>query len=341
VLVLALIALLAAAPDAVTRIPGTKVSLGMTEVQLLALGEFPGVNAADAGAMTPRQGEASFFGVPCRATLYFRDGHLARAHFEAKEVAPHALDYVESQLRRSKLLRECMRFQPGDHACDWIGAVKIHLEIHQDQLDARVEWPLRPWEADADLAATASPTAAPPAVAPPAVAPPAVTPPAVTPPAVTPPAVTPPAVTAPRPSPTPPSPTVAPPTPPAPTRAPDLAAPPAVVPERAAVPVATLPETLRLSLPERNPPSDWPRMTLVPKLVYPEAARHESVQGVVWVLALVDTDGVVRSAQVDRGIRELNDAALAWVSQARFAPCVRDQRPCRFWIRVASRFTLY
>lgn len=304
-LVLALVAwLAAAAPDAVTRIPGTRFSLGMTEVQLLDLGEFPGVNAPDAAAMTPRQGDVIFFGVPCRATLYFRDGRLARAHFEAKGVAPHALDYVESQLRRSKLLRECMRFEPGDHVCDWIGAVKIHLEIQRDRLDVRVEPTQRPWEADLAVAA-------------------------------------PPTVATPPPSAAPPSPKGAPSTPAISTRAPAVATSPAVVPEQAAEPVATLPETLRLSLPERNPPSDWPRMTLVPKLAYPEAARRESVQGIVWVLALVDTDGVVRSAEIDRGIRELNDAALAWVSKARFAPCVRNQRPCRFWIRVAGRFTLY
>ncbi len=82
-------------------------------------------------------------------------------------------------------------------------------------------------------------------------------------------------------------------------------------------------------------------MTFAPELVYPDAARRESVQGIVWVLALVDTDGTVRSASVDRGIRELNNAAVGWVSKTRFAPCVRDGRPCRFWIRVAVRFTLY
>jgi TonB family protein len=100
-----------------------------------------------------------------------------------------------------------------------------------------------------------------------------------------------------------------------------------------------LPETLRLSLPERNPPSIWPRMITLPALDYPEAARAKGVQGVVWVLALVDTAGEVRSTRVDRGIPGLNESALAWVTEGRFAPCLRDGATSNFWIRVAVRFT--
>lgn len=316
-LVLALVAWLAAsAPDAVTRIPGTQFRLGMTESQLQDLGAFPEVKASDAAGTTPRQGDAKFFGVPCRATLYFRDGRLARARFEAKEVAPHALEYIEGQLRRSKMWRECIRFEPGDHVCDWLGEVKIHLEIQKDRLDARVEPPPRPWEAEADSARAAAATAAAgrDTVRTPARVAGGMRPDSARAAAATPSSRAP---------------------------APAAPAPGAAVPERPAEIVATLPETLRLSLPERNSPSDWPRMTFAPELVYPDAARRESVQGIVWVLALVDTDGTVRSASVDRGIRELNNAAVGWVSKTRFAPCVRDGRPCRFWIRVAVRFTLY
>jgi TonB family protein len=338
-LILALVAWLAAsAPEAITPIPGTRFRLGMTETQLQGLGEFTLVKTADAAGATSRRGEAKFFGVPCKATLYFRGGRLARAHFGATGVAPHAQDYVENQLRRSKLWRECLRFEPGNHVCDWLGTVKIHLEIQNDRLDARVEPPPRPWEAEADSAIAAAPTAAGSPGSPPGAN--AMTPAESTASTAPAPATSSPAASAAARA-TPPSPTPEPGATATVMPAPTAMVPSTAVPERSPETVATLAETLRLSLPERNPPSVWPRMTSIPKLVYPDAARRQSVQGIVWVLALVDADGVVRSAGIDRGIPELNDAALAWVSKARFAPCVRDQRPCRFWVRVAARFTLY
>ncbi len=315
-LALALIVWLAAsALEAPTRIPGTPFSLGMTETQLHDPEAFVPVHVPDAAGTTPRQGEAKFFGVVCQTTLFFRDGRLARAHFETKAISPKAVDYIEDQLRREKLFRECERLDPGHHVCDWLGDVKIHLETWTDRLDARVELPPRPWETEADSAQVETPAAAPTTTAPgnSAVAPPA---------------------------PTTSAPAAAHETP-APTAPPAATTPPAVATEHAARPVPTLPETLRLSLPERNSPTEWPRIISGPKLDYPEAARKESVQGIVWVLALVDTDGTVRSATVDRGIRELNDAAIAWASKSRFAPCIRESLPCRFWVRVAARFTLY
>jgi TonB family protein len=320
-LALALIVWLAAsAPEASTRIPGTRFSLGMSETQLQDVGSFTVVTVPDAAGALARQGEAKFFGVSCQTTLYFRDGLLARAHFEAKAVSPHSVDYVEDQLRREKMFRECAHLEPLDHVCDWLGDVKIHLETRNNGLDARVEMPPRPWETEADSARVAPETATPVKAAPAPTTP------------------TGPAATAAHETPAPSTPAIATPAPqvhaPAPSSSPN---PPAA----AAAPVPTLPETLRISLPERNAAGEWPRMTTVPKLDYPEAARKESVQGIVWVMALVDTDGTVRSASIDRGIRELNDAAIAWATKARFAPCVQDGRGCRFWIRVAARFTLY
>ncbi|HKQ59255.1 MAG TPA: energy transducer TonB, partial [Candidatus Eisenbacteria bacterium] len=103
----------------------------------------------------------------------------------------------------------------------------------------------------------------------------------------------------------------------------------------------TLPDTLRISLTSRNAPTDWPRIVASPPLDYPEAAKRESVQGIVWVLAFVDVDGRVRSASIDRGIPELDEAALAWVKGSKFAPCERRGAPCRFHVRVAVRYTLF
>ena len=115
-LVLALVAWLAAPAPEVTRIPGTKLRLGMTELQLAGMGAYPTVSVPDAAGATSRQGPVKFFGVACQGTLYFRNGFLSRAHFEAAGVSPNTQDYVEDQLRRAKLLRECTRFAPsGDY----------------------------------------------------------------------------------------------------------------------------------------------------------------------------------------------------------------------------------
>jgi len=123
------------------------------------------------------------------------------------------------------------------------------------------------------------------------------------------------------------------------------ARPPAATPARApattARAVATLPETLTISLVSRNSPDVWPRIVSSPPLHYPEAARQESLQGVVWVLALVDPSGQVLDAWVERGLTELDVAALTWISRCRFAPCERDGAPCRFHVRVAVLFKLH
>jgi protein TonB len=105
--------------------------------------------------------------------------------------------------------------------------------------------------------------------------------------------------------------------------------------------VATLPETLTISLVSNNAPRVWPRIVSSPPLEVPQVARREGVQGVVWVFAVVEPDGQVSDAWIDRGILELDPTALAWVSRCRFAPCERNGQPCRFTVRVAVRFTLH
>ena len=74
---------------------------------------------------------------------------------------------------------------------------------------------------------------------------------------------------------------------------------------------------------------------------YPAAAREAGVQGVVRVLALVDTTGAVVEAHIVRSIAELDAAALAQVRGIRFEPVVRDGVPHRFWVRVPVRYTVH
>jgi TonB family protein len=312
-LVLALVGLLAApAPEALPRVPGMRFRLGMEESAVLALGSFAEIKAPDAGTLTARQGAARFFGVPGEATFYLGDGRLARVRFKATGVSRSSQDYVDGQLRRLLLHRQCERDDLAARMCDWTGpAVRVHTEMQKDGLVVRVDpWPPPP-EPVADSLAAARGTRAPARGAP------------ATPPA-----------------PAPSSPTTAGGAAPA-TQGRAPAAPAAPAPALTPRAVVTLPETLTISLVSRNSPDVWPRIVSSPPLHYPEDARAESIQGIVWVVAQVDPTGQVVDAWIDRGIPELDTAALAWISRARFAPCERNGAPCRFTVRVAVLFTLH
>jgi TonB family protein len=336
---LLLAVILAASADGTARVPGTRLKLGMTEKQVQAQGTFVESPAADAKGMAARKGELRFFGVLCQATLLFRNGRLTRTHFVADGISPQAIAYVEDQLVRHRMWKECSRYDAEQHSCVWHGELRLHLETRPARLEARVEPAGEvPWESEpvaatkepetkkeaADAAASAK--AAPDSAARPATtAGPRTEAPAKTESATKNDAPAGSATAAAAASGT------------TPVAAPGSIAGAAPSPTS----IAVLPDTFTISLVTRNSPSDWPRIVSSPPLEYPDAARRESVQGIVWVLAQVSPDGSVQSARVQRGIRELNDAAVAWIQQSRFAPCVRDNAPCRFWVRVAVRFTLF
>jgi TonB family protein len=302
---LLLAATLAATADGAARVPGTRLRLGMTEKQVQAQGAFVESPSTEAKGMTARKGELRFFGVLCQATLLFRGGRLARASFTADGVSPQAIAYVEDQLVRQRMWKECTRYDATGHSCVWHGELRIHLETKPARLEARVEPAADlPWESETAPAAEARPGAPEPGARP---APDSTARPVAAPAAA--------------------------------TEAPTGAAATGAAPPQAAV--AMLPDTFTISLVTKNSPADWPRIVSSPPLEYPDAARRESVQGIVWVQALVAPDGSVEAASVQRGIRELNDAAVTWIRRAKFAPCARDGGPCRFWVRVAVRFTLF
>jgi TonB family protein len=72
----------------------------------------------------------------------------------------------------------------------------------------------------------------------------------------------------------------------------------------------------------------------------PEAARRDGVFGRVVVRVLVDVDGRVADAQIERGITSLNAAALDCARRFRFAPYVVNGRPTRVWHPIALAFLL-
>jgi len=337
-LVLALLATLAAPPGPTTtpgpaspalaslpRVPGTRLRLGMTESQLLSVGSFVAVSSPQAGSLE-RKGPARFFGVPGEATCTLRDGLLAEVRFEAAGVGPHSLDYVDGQLRMWQLERRCQPDEAGDRKCDWTSPmVRIHTEVKKDHLSARaMRWPPPAARAPDSLHAGERAGAAPDSLhaAAKATSAPAVRPSAAAPAGGGTSSAGAGAAAA-----------------GAAASLGVIAAPRDSAPQPAA-PVATLPETLAITLANRNQ-QQWPRILSSPQLHYPEKARKESLQGVVWVLALVDPSGKVLEASIDRSVRDLDEAALAWVQGSQFAPCEKNGAPCRFRVRVAVLFTLY
>ena len=73
---------------------------------------------------------------------------------------------------------------------------------------------------------------------------------------------------------------------------------------------------------------------------YPEEALRERVTGIVIIEAVIDTNGVVRSAKVLRSIPLLDAAAVEAVKAWRFAPAVREGVAVPVVMTVTVNFTL-
>ncbi len=119
--------------------------------------------------------------------------------------------------------------------------------------------------------------------------------------------------------------------------------PPPVVAAAVRDTVPVLPETLmvgRTPATAGYPEPEWFDAASLAHPTYPEAARRAGVQGVVRVLALVDTTGLVIDARIRRSIPELDSAALDVVRRARFMPYVAEGRSWRVWVEIPVRFTV-
>jgi TonB family protein len=121
-------------PDTALRVPGTRLRFGYSAEQVLAKGPFSIVTIPPALGYTHRRGPLRWFGVETEATLYFFTGRLARVRVAAKDVPPHAVDYLVDELRRSRFHARWERDEPGLKLCDWDGAVHVRLEVRQGAL---------------------------------------------------------------------------------------------------------------------------------------------------------------------------------------------------------------
>ena len=305
-LALAILGLLAVASpaDTAVRVPGTTLRFGLDDAAISARG----FTAAGPGTRT---GHCRFFGLTSAATLTFEDGRLARAEFAVSDASTYELAYVHDQLTAMGYRKSCEQPTPKTAVCDWTARTHIRLEVSGASLKASVV-PDTGFSAARRVIAQLKRTTAPARTTALDTARNAV-------PATGTPPTTPAGVLA-------------------------LASLPrdtvrAAAPAAGAVPV--LPETLAVNLPGRA--SRYAQATLLsePRCGYPEAARAAGIQGRVWVLAFVDTDGRVIRTQLMSGIPVLNAAALACAGDWSFKPVAWQGAPCRYWVLVPVTFTVH
>ena len=74
--------------------------------------------------------------------------------------------------------------------------------------------------------------------------------------------------------------------------------------------------------------------------IYPEEALQKRVSGLVILEALIDTDGVVRSAKVLRSIPLLDAAAIEAVKGWRYLPSTRGGMAVPVLMTVTVNFTI-
>ncbi len=81
--------------------------------------------------------------------------------------------------------------------------------------------------------------------------------------------------------------------------------------------------------------------SILKNLHYPEIARRAGVEGIVYVMAYVDAEGIVQTVEIARGIGAgLDEAAMEAVKQARFIPGKQRGQPRRVRVTVPVRFSL-
>lgn len=128
-----------AGADTSLRVPGTWLRFGFTQEQVLAREALVVVPSPGQREVVTRRGNMRWFGVDTEASLAFLHGGLARARFVAKDVAPHALDYVEDQLAERGYRRRCEKLGPALRECEWTGPTLVKLHRQPRALTADVE----------------------------------------------------------------------------------------------------------------------------------------------------------------------------------------------------------
>lgn len=103
-------------------------------------------------------------------------------------------------------------------------------------------------------------------------------------------------------------------------------------------------ETIVLYNPEEFVPVDvMPEMLYEAIPVYPTKALASKAEGIVWIKAYVDKQGIVRNAEAvkcDRPGYGFEEAALEAAHENKYKPATREGKPVALWITYAVEFTL-
>ena len=86
-----------------------------------------------------------------------------------------------------------------------------------------------------------------------------------------------------------------------------------------------------------NPPQLLSKLTIK----YPAQAKRDGVQGEVVLRILVSNTGAVSRVEVERGIAELDSAAIDAAEDLRFKPAKKYGQPVNVWVRVPVKFELH
>lgn len=79
---------------------------------------------------------------------------------------------------------------------------------------------------------------------------------------------------------------------------------------------------------------------LVRRLIYPEDARRNGIEGMVILRVLVGKDGDVKKTMIEKGDPLFDAAAVKAVKALKFNPAMRDKRAVAAWIMLPIRFSL-
>ncbi len=74
--------------------------------------------------------------------------------------------------------------------------------------------------------------------------------------------------------------------------------------------------------------------------VSPEIARRAGIEGIVWVMILVDKTGKVRDVRITKGPEMFQEAAKEACWKSVWRPAIQNQKPVPVWVTYPIRFTL-
>ena len=87
--------------------------------------------------------------------------------------------------------------------------------------------------------------------------------------------------------------------------------------------------------------AEWPQPVERVAPAYPEEARRQLVEGIVWVQALIGSDGHVHDAIVRSGPPLLRDPSLEAVWRWQFKPALHEGQRLSVWVMVPVKFSLH